>query len=112
MLYQRRRLGQLKVCCHTVIRAEYDYELTYNFQNDYMPAATQHRGEPIMAFWYYCDHVPDLPNKRKDQPDHKLVGPWPPIPQGVCPPPVECEPCGPGPWANPDARKFFYMDCE
>ncbi|KAK3766696.1 hypothetical protein RRG08_042474 [Elysia crispata] len=93
-----------------VRRAEYDYELTYNFQKDYIPAAKEHLVEPIMAYWYYCDHVPDIPGRPRDHCPHKQAGPWPPIQQDVCPPPVECEPCGPGPWANPHTRKFFYMD--
>ncbi|RUS74912.1 hypothetical protein EGW08_017328 [Elysia chlorotica] len=92
-------------------RAEYDYELTYDSQNDYMAPNKERRVEPIMAYWYYCDHVPDIPGKPKACP-HKQAGPWPPIAEGVCPPPVECELCGPGPWANPLTRKFFYMDCE
>ncbi|GFO31470.1 hypothetical protein PoB_005797500 [Plakobranchus ocellatus] len=50
-----------------VRRKEYDYELTYDFQNDYVPVRLQERVMPIMAFWFYCDHVPDIPPKPKER---------------------------------------------
>ncbi|CAG5119561.1 unnamed protein product [Candidula unifasciata] len=98
-------------------RREYDYQLTYDNWQAYMPPEAEDRVLPAMAFWFYCDHIPDLPGHKKTsvvpaQDTARPTDPWPPLPQGRCPPPRECNPCGPGPWANPELRRFFYMDCQ
>ncbi|BFZ03527.1 hypothetical protein BsWGS_06566 [Bradybaena similaris] len=98
-------------------RREYDYQLTYDNWQTYMPPEAEDRVLPSMAFWFYCDHIPDLPVHREKPVVHvpktdRPTDPWPPLPQGWCPPPRECKPCGPGPWANPELRRFFYMDCQ
>ncbi|XP_013080417.2 uncharacterized protein LOC106066008 [Biomphalaria glabrata] len=99
-------------------RAEYTNLLSYDNQYEYLAPHLEDMVLPSMAFWFYCDHVPDLHDtgvkysriltRESERPLHT----WPPLAANVCPPPRECEPCGPGPWANPALRRFFYMDCQ
>ncbi|XP_012939797.1 uncharacterized protein LOC106012193 isoform X2 [Aplysia californica] len=100
-------------------RAKFHHDLVYNHFQEYISPEHEDLVMPIMAFWHYCDHVPDLDPYHSGQQFRRSrasvtgnpVGPWPPLAQGVCPPSRDCQPCGPGPWANPQIRRFFFTDC-